>query len=59
MNLAVNARDDAAYFERRAEDQISLAQAARDARVVRAHYELATQYLDRAYEGRPIRAAND
>ena len=57
MEDLVSARDDAAYFERRAEDQIALAQRSRDARVVRAHYELATQYLDRAYGDRPARAS--
>ena len=41
---------DAEYFEQRAETEIELAQRATDARVVQAHYELATQYLDRIYD---------
>lgn len=41
--------DDAIYFERRAEDQIVLAQKSLDVRAVRAHYQLATMYLDRIY----------
>jgi len=45
----VRSRDDAAYFERRAEDQIALAQRSTDPRAVQAHYDLATYYLDRAY----------
>jgi len=42
-------REDAAYFERRAEAQIALAQRSTDSRAVQAHYELATHYLDRVY----------
>lgn len=42
-------REDATYFERRAETQIQLAQKSNDTRVVQAHYELASAYLDRIY----------
>ena len=42
-------RDDKDYFEKRAEAEIAMAQRATHARVVRAHYELATAYLDRIY----------
>ena len=40
---------DPEYLERRAEAKIALAQRATDARVVQAHYQLATHYLDRIY----------
>ena len=46
--------DDILYFERRAEEEIALAQAAVTAHAVQAHYRLATLYLDRIYP-----AAND
>ncbi len=46
--------DDILYFERRAEEEIALAQAAATAHAVQAHYRLATLYLDRIYP-----AAND
>lgn len=42
-------RDDPAYLEQRAETEIELARSATDPRVVRAHYELATAYLDRIH----------
>ena len=41
--------DDHAYFQRRAEAEIELAQRARHQRVVQAHYELASAYLDRIH----------
>lgn len=41
--------DELAYFERRAEAEIALAQEARHARAVKAHYELASAYLDRIH----------
>ena len=47
------ARDDKDYFERRAEAEIAMAQRATHASVVRAHYELATAYLDRIYGETP------
>ncbi len=42
--------EDREYFEKRAEAEIALAQVATHASVVRAHYELATAYLDRIYQ---------
>lgn len=41
--------DDSEYLEMRAEEEIGLAQQATDPRVVQAHYQLATIYLDRIY----------
>ena len=41
--------DDPEYFEQRAEAELALAQRATDSRVVQAHYELATHYLERIY----------
>ena len=47
-------RVDADYFERRAEQEIELAQRSIDTRAVKAHYELASAYLDKIYpEDRP------
>jgi hypothetical protein len=40
------------YYQRRAEAEIALAQRADHARVVQAHYELASAYLDRIH-GQP------
>ena len=40
---------DSDYFERRAEDQIALAQQASCTEAVQAHYQLASAYLDRIY----------
>lgn len=37
------------YLERRAEQEIRLAQRSRDTRVVQIHYQLATAYLDRLH----------
>jgi hypothetical protein len=52
----VTTTDDPEYYRRRAEDQITLAQLSSDARAVRAHYEIATCYLDRIH-GEPGIAA--
>ena len=41
--------DDLDYFQRRAEAEIELAQRAQHRRVVQAHYELASAYLDRIH----------
>ena len=49
--------DDVAYFEQRAEEEIELARQAEDSRVVQAHYQLATAYLDRIH-GESVRAAD-
>jgi hypothetical protein len=46
--------DDSDYLETRAETEIELARQATDPRVVQAHYDLATAYLDRIHgEGEP------
>jgi hypothetical protein len=37
---------DLAYFQRRAEEELELAQKAQDERAVRSHYQLAAYYLD-------------
>lgn len=37
------------YLEHRAEQEIRLAQSARDSRVVQVHYQLAMAYLDRIH----------
>ena len=42
-------RNEAEYYEHRAEVQIELAQKATDAKAVKAHYELATAYLDKVH----------
>ena len=41
--------EDVNYFERRAEEEIEMAQRARNSEAVQAHYQLATAYLDRIY----------
>jgi hypothetical protein len=46
-------QDERDYWEKRAEEQIALAQQARHKAVVRAHYELATHYLDRIHGDNP------
>lgn len=50
--------DDLAYFQRRAEDEIDLAQRACHARAVQAHYQLASAYLDRVYGETPTPGPN-
>lgn len=45
--------DETGYYERRAEDQINLAQKAVNSRAVQAHYEIASAYLDRIYGSAP------
>jgi len=45
--------EEAEYYERRAEAEVTLAQQATDGRVVRAHYELAAAYLDRVHGDSP------
>ncbi len=42
-------REEAEYFERRAEIQIEMAQKATDTKAVQAHYELANAYLEKLY----------
>jgi hypothetical protein len=41
--------EELAYFEQRAEAEIEMAQRADHVRVVQAHYELASAYLDRIH----------
>ncbi len=43
------AAEEFEYYEQRAEAEIALAQRANDSRVVQAHYELASAYLDKVY----------
>jgi hypothetical protein len=50
--------EEVAYYERRAEAEIALAQQAQHARVVRAHYELASAYLDRIHGDIPKAGPN-
>jgi hypothetical protein len=45
--------DEMAYLESRAEAEIALAQQANHARAVKAHYELASAYLDRLHGATP------
>lgn len=42
-------REDANYYERRAEAEIEMARRASSSEAVQAHYQLATYYLDRLY----------
>jgi hypothetical protein len=42
-------REDVIYFQRRAEDEIELAQRASHSKAVQAHYRLASEYLDRIH----------
>lgn len=44
---------DVNYLEKRAEAELELAQRATHASAVRAHYEMATAYLDLIYEDDP------
>jgi hypothetical protein len=50
-------REDVEYFQRRAEVQIELAQRADNPSAVKAHYELASAYLDRIDGAAPKAAA--
>ena len=49
--------EDSDYFERRAETELALAQAADHPNAVRAHYVMAGRYLDRLYAQDNDRAA--
>ncbi|HEX8401258.1 MAG TPA: hypothetical protein VF628_06085 [Allosphingosinicella sp.] len=51
-------REDVAYFQRRAEDEIELAQRASHSKAVQAHYRLASAYLDRIHGDQPRSAPN-
>jgi hypothetical protein len=46
-------QEEQEYYERRAEAEIALAQAAEHRRAVQAHYELASAYLDRIHGEAP------
>jgi hypothetical protein len=46
-------QEEQEYYERRAEAEIALAQAAAHRRAVQAHYELASAYLDRIHGDAP------
>jgi hypothetical protein len=46
-------QEEQQYYELRAEAEIALAQAARHGAAVRAHYELASAYLDRIHGESP------
>lgn len=46
-------QEEQEYYERRAEAELSLAQAAGHRRAVQAHYELAAAYLDRIHGDEP------
>jgi hypothetical protein len=50
--------DEMAYLESRAEAEIALAQQAAHARAVKAHYELASAYLDRLHGDTPVAGPN-
>ncbi|WP_420140906.1 hypothetical protein [Sphingomonas sp.] len=41
--------DDRPYFERRAEEELDLAQRAAHPAAVKAHYDLLSHYLDQLY----------
>lgn len=46
-------REDCAYWERRAEQEIKLAQQAEHGHVAQVHYDLASAYLDRIHGANP------
>ena len=46
-------QEEQEYLERRAEAELALAQAAAHERVVQAHYDLASAYLDRIHGDEP------
>jgi hypothetical protein len=50
--------DDFAYFEDRARREIELAQRATHTGAVKAHYEMATAYLDRIHGDSPVAIPN-
>ena len=47
--------EDAEYLERRAEEEIELAQQAQHNKAVQAHYDLASAYLERIHGDSPKR----
>ena len=46
-------QEEQEYYERRAEEELALAQAAGHRRAVQVHYELASAYLDRIHGDEP------
>ena len=46
-------QEEQEYYERRAEAELELAQAAAHRQAVQAHYELASAYLDRIHGDEP------
>ena len=50
--------DDVVYFENRARTEIERAQRATHAGAVKAHYEMATAYLDRIHGDTPVAMPN-
>jgi hypothetical protein len=46
-------QEEQEYYERRAEAELELAQAAEHRQAVQAHYELASAYLDRVHGDEP------
>ncbi len=51
-------REEMDYLERRAEEEIELAQRAEHARAVQAHYQMASAYLDRLHGDTPVAGPN-
>ena len=51
-------REEEDYYQRRAEAEIELAQRADCPRVVQAHYQLASAYLDRIHGDTPDSGPN-
>lgn len=49
--------EDSQYFYRRAEQELRMAQQAQSAEATRAHYILASYYLDLSYSDRPTSPA--
>jgi len=51
-------REELDYYERRAEEEIELAQRAKHARAVQAHYQMASAYLDLIHGDTPASGRN-
>lgn len=51
--------DDKEYFYKRAENELEMAQRTENAAAVKAHYTLASYYLDKVYNDDEPLAAND
>lgn len=59
MMRADDERSEELYFEHRAEAELMMASASDDPAACRAHYELATLYLDRVHPPAPAEAQGD